>query len=109
MSDIKIKVKRTVKNKVLWLLKKYPELRDDKPGVCKAIWMREIWSKFPNCTLETFSCSQFMELLINGAISNPETILRWWRKLQELNPELRGKEYESRHAQEPSAIEHFNN
>jgi hypothetical protein len=31
---------------------------------------------------------------------NPESFFRAWRQAQELNPELRGKDYDKRHAQE---------
>ena len=91
-------VKITVKNKVAYMLTKYPEMRDDKLLLCKAIWQKELDKLLPlHITVSGLTSESFMNYLVSGAISSSETICRWSRMLQNSNPELRGKEYDKRH------------
>ena len=45
------------------------------------------------------SKSNYYDALFNDNLTNPQTISRIWRKIQEHNPELRGEEWEERQKQ----------
>lgn len=85
-----------IKEEVKQLLNDYPELRDNKS---KLIWIminNELIKSIPN--LDKYKYITIMEILEKGEIYTPpiETIVRTWRKLQEENPHLRGKDYSKR-------------
>lgn len=94
-------MKKTIKNKVLWVLEEYPELRDLKLQTCVKIWSLEMKKLHTEIkpTVEIF-----MEDLLNKRLSNPNTIARWWLKWQTDRPELRGALYNYRHDIEEPAV-----
>lgn len=82
-------------DKVEILLTKYPKLRDDDKSLISKIWEVELLKQ--NINLSETNINMFLSLYVNGSISNPDSILRARRKLQETNEELRGETWEERH------------
>ena len=78
-----------VKDKVEYLLTYMPILRDSDPKLIARIWASESTST----TLKR----DFLLDLGNGKLTSSEAITRCRRKLQEHNPDLRGKLYNKRH------------
>ena len=81
------------KNKVIKLLKENKHLRDDDNKLMANIWFSEV--KHKNLTL-----LQFLEYYSLGKVSNPQSVLRMRRKLQEEFPELRGEKWIERHKEQ---------
>lgn len=81
----------TQKEIIIKLLTEKPELRDNDNKLIANIWWRQITEEEKK---DTF---RFMKSFANGKITSPESIRRCRQKLQEENPELRGKLYEERH------------
>ena len=102
-------IKKTLKNKVIWVLKTYPQLRDDKLGVCRCIWSNELMK----LGITTTSPVEILDLIMDGRLSSPESICRWFRMIQENKdniPEwvyLRGPKWHERQQQQDSAKKHF--
>lgn len=96
---------KQVKSRVKELLTKYPNLRDDKNMTVVAIWRDDL-----NGNEKNISGWDLMKLMIEGRVSDPENIRRNWQRLQADFPELRGKNYEKRHAKnEPDVREQIIN
>ena len=86
---------KSLKSEVKYLLQLKQKYRDnDALLVAGFYWHRQSQS------LLTLSASEFLELLINGALPFPDTITRLRRKIQQQNPELRGENYYKRKALE---------
>lgn len=75
--------------KVYSVLTDTPSSRDDD-----RILLTEIWTK------ELDKSKEFLAEFLSGALSNPETITRIRRKLQEQHTQLRGDKWEVRHKME---------
>ena len=71
-----------------------PHLRDNDSMLIAAYWWRELKRKEidPN----KMNGLEFMQMFANNKLTNIKTIERMRRKLQEENPELRGKLYVAR-------------
>jgi hypothetical protein len=85
-----IQVNGKLKEKVKFLLEKYPHLRDSDEKLIANIWFNEtpmISTKY-----------EFLQNYANGLITNAESIRRCRQKIQMEKPELRGKSYEKRHS-----------
>ena len=84
---------KNIKDKVKFLLIKYPELRDDDNKLLTMFYCSEVggWD-----ALQEISAHDFFMNLINNKYTNFESIRRVRCKLQEINPELRGENYVSR-------------
>jgi hypothetical protein len=85
-----IQVNGKLKEKIKFLLEKYPHLRDSDEKLIANIWFDEtpmISTKY-----------EFLQNYANGLITNAESIRRTRARLQEENSELRGKSYEKRHS-----------
>jgi len=82
---------KTLTNKVIELLKTYPNLRDDDQYLISMVWMDEIGE-------EQHSASAFSLLgkIARHEVSNPESIRRTRQKAQQENPDLRGPNYQKR-------------
>lgn len=76
------------------LMIKYPELKDDDKALIANVWYLEI----PNIT--NMNAFDILQLYAKGQLTNSESIRRSRQKLQQENPELRGKVYEARHAEQ---------
>ena len=80
------------KSKVIHLLTKYPDLRDNDQKLVAYYNWHEIGSE----KFKDLSAKQFLDLLISGDITPAQTILRARRKAQEENVHLRGENYKVR-------------
>jgi len=85
----------SLSEKVEILLARYPNLRDDDKLLVTKMWYFEM--KKVNLEPNNTPVSLFFTLYKEGKLSNAEVIGRARRKVQELNPELRGKNWEDRH------------
>lgn len=86
-------MKKTIEQ-VKELLELNPELRDDDRKLVVDFWDLEVNFK-PN-----LSFYEFGNFYLEGKITSESTIRRARRKVQELYPELRGKKWNERHAQQ---------
>jgi hypothetical protein len=77
--------------KVYAILTDHPLSRDDDRVLLANIWMKEI---------EGIERKDFLSHFLKGDLSNPETITRVRRKLQEKHVKLRGEKWEGRHKME---------
>ena len=71
------------------ILEKDPLTRDSDRHLLYLYWSNELISK-------GYSTGTFLNNLLSGKVSCPETITRARRKVQAENPELRGKRYKER-------------
>mgnify|MGYP003138641505 FL=1 len=85
--------KESTKNTVASLLKNYKHLRDDDNKLLATVWLY----KKPN---RVKTAMDFLHLLSNGKLPSSESVRRCRQKLQELNPNLRGRLWKQRHKME---------
>lgn len=71
------------------ILKKDVKCRDDLFMTLKQVHDKEL-------ALWSYSKEQYYDAFFSEKLSNPETVGRIWRLLQEKFPELRGSEWEER-------------
>jgi len=83
-----------LENIVTDILKNNPKARDDDHILAGAIWIRELGG---SDIAKEMGLWEFMRMFMTHDISNFESIIRCRRKVQELDKELRGVKYESRH------------
>jgi len=79
----------TANIKVEEILKKYAVTRDNDSLLVATYHKLEIGTE----KFETLSAREYLTKIINGELITADTITRGRRKIQELNPELRGKTY----------------
>lgn len=78
--------------KVYSILLETPESRDSDRILLSKIW---------KCELEEIGKTvNFIDMFEQGIFSNPETVCRMRRKLQEVHPCLRGDKWDTRHNME---------
>ncbi len=84
--------KTTIKSVVEYILKSNPSARDNDYLLTLSVWRA--------LEIEPLTETGFTTLhgMITGRIPALETISRWRRRLQQMNPDLRGVQYEKRHA-----------
>jgi hypothetical protein len=84
---------KDIKTKVKWLLVKFPELRDDDNKLLATFYSYQVggWDALKEMTAYDF----FMNLVDNKYV-NFESIRRVRCRIQEQEPELRGKKYMAR-------------
>jgi len=82
------------KLKVKYLIELMPELADSDTKLCSHIWFREM-EKLGYKPTETPS-HKFFQLYAKGSLTLAPSIKRARAKLQEENPNLRGKKYHLR-------------
>lgn len=97
-----MKVKRIAK-KVEYCLKRLPGTRDNDKLLQAEIWKREL---IKQCRYPTeMNAMTFLNAYSHESVlSSAESIRRARQKLQEENPELRGKSYRRRHRKEEPEI-----
>ena len=88
------------------ILKNTPKSRDDDHILAGAVWIRELGGS--NIARE-MGLWEFMRLFMNHELANFESIVRCRRKVQELDPELRGEKYEYRHKRQSDVKEELKN
>ena len=71
-----------------------PHLRDNDNLLIAAYWWRELRQK--NIDPNKINGLEFMQMFAHNKLTNIKTIERMRRKLQEENPDLRGKVYNTR-------------
>lgn len=84
----------SIKGKVEELLRAYVSYRDNDHILITTIWRNQLIEKGLD---QSASINQFAGYLVNGVLSNPESIRRSRQKLQEIHPELRGDLWYARH------------
>ncbi len=84
-------MKKTIE-RVKELLIEMPHLRDDDKRLTVKIWLKEMTNRD--------SINLFLLDYIDNTLTSESTIRRARRKVQELHPELRGKKWHERHAQQ---------
>ena len=82
---------KSVKNTITKLLTSNKSLRDNDNQLLAIIWYNEAVRQNQELTAK-----EFLVLLGQGKLSNPEAITRARRKIQQQNTELRGKNYQGR-------------
>lgn len=88
-------------------LNKHPTLRDDDKRLVANFWNAELKSK--GVDIAMLKASDFVKnYFLNGEITNPDTITRARRKVQETCPELRGDVWNSRKGIEKDVRKNIN-
>lgn len=82
------------KDKVIYLLERRPDLRDDDQRLVVVF----NWYEIGSTKFDLMSAKDFCDMLLNGKITPAQTILRARRKAQEQRPDLRGAAYLKRHS-----------
>lgn len=83
---------KQIKAHVLYLLTKYPHLRDDDNKLIANIWHSKIGAQQAN----EITAFTFLDNFAKGFYVSPEAIRRTRQKIQEQNPALQGKSYKKR-------------
>lgn len=83
-----VNLNQTIKDKVQDLLTRFPHLRDSDEKLCANIWHSQIPAGI--------SAKDYLQLYADGKLPSSESITRCRRKIQEDNPDLRGKFYRER-------------
>ena len=79
----------STKTRVETMLRTFASFRDDDQLLMANFWAAE-------CAEKGIERSHFLQQFADGAFTSPESIRRIRQKLQEENPELRGKSYAKR-------------
>lgn len=88
---------KSAKSIVKYFLELDPELRDSDNRLIANVWARQLGGSEALANMTAFAV---LKAFADGELLSPESIRRTRQKLQELNPELRGKTYEVRHEKE---------
>lgn len=92
---------KLLKEKIEYYLTKYPDLQDSDTKLIATVWLHQskgVEDKY-----------NFLKLFSQGKVSNPESITRSRRKVQELNPKLRGKNYLKRQKEQQNVKKQLKN
>ena len=81
------------KDKVKFLLKKTPHLRDNDYKLIATFWHHELGGR---TKLDLMSGYDMLRMFSEGKLTSPETIRRVRQKIQEQTPDLRGSSYKKR-------------
>ena len=80
---------KDIKALITNLLTDYPHLRDNDSKLLANVWYKQIQTK-------DMTVSNFLQLMSEGVLVNPESVRRCRQLLQEQHPELRGETYNKR-------------
>jgi len=80
-----------IKCRVMGILIDFPETKDNDRLLFRIFWSRESNAK---------TQEEFLENLLNGKLTHPESIRRTRQRLQEKHPNLRGESWIIRHNME---------
>ena len=94
-----------IKERVTAILEKLPESRDNDRELIVRYWKWELYDlqKSANQRLQNpphFTVDSFFASFMTGGFTNPDSITRARRQVQEQNPHLRGKKYRERQARQ---------
>lgn len=92
--DVPIKQFKSTKKRVMNLLIKNENLRDDLELLITTIWF---WDIKAFAEPEKMSAMDFLRTYRDGKLTPAETIRRTWQRIQEEHPSLRGKNFDKRH------------
>ena len=92
-------MKINMQDRVEKILIKIPHCRDCDPYLIYEVWAGEMHLKCGE-DINQISLLDTLSLWKNKKISHPSAIMRARRKVQEQNPETRGKVWEQRHEQQ---------
>ena len=95
-----------LENIVTEILKSTPKSRDNDHVLAGAVWIREIGG---SDVAREMGLWEFMRIFMSHEVANFESIVRCRRKVQELDPELRGAKYEYRHNREKDVKKQIKN
>lgn len=87
---------KLIKKRVQTLLHNHSHLREDDLRLIANIWFQEAVSH----GADQKAVQVFLDILVTGQLTSPETIRRTRQKIQEQVPYLRGKNYKARHKEE---------
>ena len=79
-------------NKVITLLGKHPELRDDDARLTANIWYKHFDG------IRKMTAVELLTHLAKNELRSYDSITRCRRKIQEENPDYRGKKWDKRHS-----------
>ncbi len=82
---------KEVKKTVTDILKEDIRARDNDDILLATVWWKQIGTE-----IERLSAIDFLKRFSKGEFPKPEGVTRCRRKIQEMNPDLRGDEYERR-------------
>jgi len=89
------------KDVIIDLLTNKEYLRDNDQALIANIWWRELVTQGKDKS----SAFEMLKVFSEGKLSNPESIRRSRQKIQEEQPELRGKSYRERHKEQDNVKE----
>jgi hypothetical protein len=95
----------SLQSQVAKLLKDNPNFRDDDRLLVVNFWYGQLVDK--KIDPKKISASTFLVYYLDGHLTNSDLITRARRKVQEENPELRGKNWNDRHKQEKEYRNYF--
>lgn len=84
---------RYSKKKVTKILKKFPHTRDNDMALISIVWNYELGGKEKTEEMTGFDC---LCKVARKELSNPVSLWRCRQKIQQENPDLRGKNYKER-------------
>ena len=87
------------------LLMKYPHLKDSDRRLVATYHCYEVGGKE---NLSKMSAVEYLDAIIQSRLTNPDTITRARRKVQEEHPEARGEKYLKRKKNESEVREQIN-
>ena len=88
------------------ILKGNPKARDNDHMLAGTVWIRELGG---SDIAREMGLWEFLRMFMKHEISNFESIVRCRRKVQELDPDLRGSKYELRHNRQEEVKEQIKN
>jgi hypothetical protein len=89
------------KDVIIDLLTNKEHLRDNDQALIANIWWRELVTQGKDKS----TAFEMLKVFSEGKLSNPESIRRSRQKIQEEQPELRGKSYRARHREQDNVKE----
>ena len=93
---------KNVKNKVTEILENHTKSRDNDMQLLAIVWNIELGGKEVSSNMDTF---HFFCLLSKKKLSNPVSLWRCRQKIQEENPQLRGKKWKARQEHSKNVVE----
>ena len=95
----------SIKDTVETILRQAPATRDNDNLLILKVWAQQN----PKLRESTAQFWDFAKMFIEGKYASTESIRRVRQKMQEIHPELRGKKYQARHAEQDSVKEQLKN
>lgn len=90
-----------IKDSVKEILTRNEGCRESDTKLVANLWYHHLKKLHPN-DFKTLSAMQLLEMVSKGTLPSADSITRCSRKLQEVNEELRGKNYNERQAEQVS-------